>query len=340
MFRSLLSACLLTPLLLAATPAHATVRAYAGAVAGNAGNGTLFGCATSGPSIAAPWFAGIGVPTEGIAPCGLSGGIEDRTAASGPITASMSAVGPMVGNVGTFTGSAQARADHWSLGVAAEGRSTGGSSSMTYRQAAAFASFSETVLYTSPTVAAGTAGSTNFSFLIDGLLKSQPNAPYSQQGDIALSIRINDGTGIWTSFAGTVINDRMPFLRGGGSFQTDGFALSPGAFEGSARVTSTANFGFVWGTPFKVEIALLTSVSPCCYGTALASDFYNTAQLDGIDAFAGGRKIIDFEVGTSAGYRLGAAGVMARPVPEPGTYGMAALGLCLVAAATRRRGRH
>lgn len=332
-------ACFALVVMLSSAPAQAELRAYAGAVAGNAGNGTVFGCATSGPSIAGPWFSGISIPTEGIAPCGLSGGIEDKTSASGPISAGMSVVGPMANAGGVFTGSAQARADYWSLGVAAEATATGGSSPSTFRQAAAFASFTETLIYSSTTVAPGTAGYTNFSFLIDGLLKNQPNLPYTQQGDINLSIRVNNGPGIWTSFAGTVVNNGTPYLRGGSTGLPGSFVLSPGAFEGSAVVSSTANFAFVWGAPFTVQVAMIVSVSPCCFGTSMTADFYNSAVLDGIDAYAGGNKVGDFIVMASSGALLGAGGVVARPVPEPATPLLAALGLALIAGASRRMRR-
>src|ERR671921_778697 len=59
--------------LLAAAPMHAQLRANAGVVAGNAQFGPQFQCATSGPTIGPPWFAGLTLPTEGIAACGLSG---------------------------------------------------------------------------------------------------------------------------------------------------------------------------------------------------------------------------------------------------------------------------
>jgi hypothetical protein len=248
----------------------------------------------------------------------------------------MSVVGPMANAGGVFTGSAQARADYWSLGVAAEATATGGSSPSTFRQAAAFASFTETLTYSSATVAPGTAGYTNFSFLIDGLLKNQPNLPYTQQGDINLSIRVNNGPGIWTSFAGTVVNNGTPYLRGGSTGLPGSFVLSPGAFEGSAVVTSTANFAIVWGTPFTLQVAMIASVSPCCFGTSMTADFYNSAVLDGVDAYAGGNKVGDFIVNGSSGATLDASGVIARPVPEPSTYGLALLGLVLIASASRR----
>ena len=146
--------------LLAASPVHAQLRANAGVVAGNARFGPQFQCATSAPTIGAPWFAGLTLPTEGIAACGLSGMVDDRMGIAGPLTAVASASGPMA-STGAFTGTAKARASYWDLGVAASGTATGDLSSATYHQAAAYASFAEDLTFTSPSVLNGTVGHVN-----------------------------------------------------------------------------------------------------------------------------------------------------------------------------------
>ena len=47
----------------------------------------IFGCATSGPVLGGGWRGGLILPTEGFAGCNLQGGLDDRTAALGPLTA-------------------------------------------------------------------------------------------------------------------------------------------------------------------------------------------------------------------------------------------------------------
>lgn len=324
--------------LLAASPAHAQLRANAGVVAGNARIGSQFQCATSGPTIGAPWYAGLSLPTEGIAACGLSGLVDDRTGIAGPLAAAAAASGPMA-STGAFTGTAKARANYWNLGVSASGTATGDVAPGTYHQAAAYASFAEDLTYTSASVANGTAGYTNFSFLVDGMMQNLSVAPYTQQGSIALSFLVNNL--LWTAFLASSTNNEIPFVAAGGSTGLPGnFVLLPGSLDGSANITTTGNFGFTWGTPLHVEVAMYTSVGPCCYGASLTSDFYNSALLTGVDAYASGGLVRDFVVNTSSGRRLGAGGIVSEPpttVPEPGPFGLVLLGLAAAGWSVRRR---
>lgn len=325
-----------------ATATAAELQAYAGAVGGIAsGSGGPFACATSGPTIGQGWFAGIALPTEGFAPCSLGGGIDNQIAPTGPLVAQQS-VNALVGS-GSFVGEAHARADYGRLGVSASGTMTGESTAATYREAAGFARFQDTLTLSAPGVAAGTAGTLDFAFLIDGMLKSVSKAPYTQQGDIALGIRVGSGVGNpargpWYSFLATVVSDGTPFVRGGGTGMPGALVLGPGSLQGSAEVLSTANFGFVWGQPLDVEVAFFTSVSPCCFGTSLDASFMSTALLTGIAARANGTAVTAFSVASASGTAYGPAGLL--PVPEPATTALWAVGLLalgLHAAPFRRR---
>lgn len=317
-----------------AVPASASqLRAYAGVVAGNAsGAGGPFACATSGPTIGNGWFAGLALPPEGFAGCNLAGGIDDQQGSAGPLNASQSASGPMMGGVGTYTGSAQARAADWSLGVAVNGTATGGTSAFTYHQSAAFASFIDTVTLQAPGIATGTSGAVNFAFLVDGIMGQASVAPYTQQSDIGLGIRVN-GTFIWDSFRGTNLGQSLPYVRGGSTGLPGGFVLGPGTLDGSALVTSTANFGIQWGVPFTVEVALIANTHPCCQGASSSVDFLNTALPKGVDAYGPGGKIDQFTVATASGARIGPGGLL--PVPEPGSWLLALAGLGVLAITTR-----
>ena len=311
------------------------IQAYAGAVAGFAQGGTgPFGCATSGPTIGFPWYAGISLPTEGFASCHLAGGIDNQLASNGVLSASQSVSGPAVG--GTFSGSAQARAGYWNLGVAVDGSNSGGSAPSVYRQTAAFARFLVPVTLNSPGIAPGTAGFVNFSFLVEGSMFSDRNAPYTQQADTYLGLRVNSTTsGPWMAFAATLVDEGLPYVRGGATGLPGAFVLGPGSLTGSATVTSTGNFAMRWGVPFEVEVALYAQQSSCCYGTTLSADFLNTAVLTGIQAYGPAGRVNEFTGFDDAGNLLGASGVLSA-VPEPGRVMLMVVGLTALVACRRR----
>lgn len=313
------------------------LQAYAGAVAGVAQGTGPFACATSGPTIGDGWFAGLRMPTEGFAGCNLQGGIQNQTGTAGTLTATQTAAGSVSG--GSYTGSAMARAGYWNLGAAAEGTMTGSTSAFTYHQSSAFARFSVPVTLTSTGIATGSPGQVNFRFLVEGLMSSLPNAPYTQQGDVRLGIRVNGSpAGTWNAFMGTVVNDGEPYLRGGSTGLPGGFVTAPGAFSGSAEVTTTANFAMQWGVPFEVEVALFTDVYPCCLGASITSDFSQTAALTGIEAYWQGGRVTDFTGTDAVGNVLGPNGVV--PVPEPASTALVISGLVCVAAMVRRQRGH
>ena len=324
--------CLLSVWALAGPAAGAELQAYAGAVAGFA-NGA--DCGTSGPDIPGPWFGGLTLPVGGFGGCGLSGGVDNRTAASGPLSASQSVTGPAVS--GTFTGTAQAHADYWSLGVAADGANSGGAATLVYRQTASFARFLVPVTLNSPGLATGTPGAVNFTFHVEGSMTSLPNAPYTQQIDTYLQLRINGALNPWTSFAATIVNDNLPFVRGGATGLPGSFVLGAGTLSGFADVTSTAGFAFQWGVPFLVEVAMSAQESTCCYGTSMGSDFLNTAYLSGIQAYGPGGLITDFSGLDGVGNALGPTGITGA-VPEPASaWLLLAGGVALALLRHRRR---
>lgn len=99
-----------------------------------------------------------------------------------------------------------------------------------------------------------------------------------------------------------------------------------GSLSGSADVASTGNFGFLWGVPFTAEVALSAQQSTCCFGTSLAADFVNTAQVSGIQAFGPGGRVTDFSGFDDAGNLLGPTGITDE-APEPSAALLMAAGL-------------
>lgn len=312
--------------------AAAELQAYAGVVGGLAfGNGG-FDCATSGPTIGNGWSSGLSLPTEGMAFCHLAGGVDNQISASGPLHAAQSVVGPSAS--GQFIGSASAHAEYGRLGVAASGSKAGGTSSFNFDSAASFARFQDELTLNNPAFATGTAATVSFSFHIEGSMSSASNAPFTQQSDVALGVRVDSG-GIFDVFRATLINDQLPFVRGGSSGLPGAFNSGPGVLSGAADITSLGGFNFQWGVPFKLEVALRTLLNPCCFGTSQTTDFFNTARLSGITVNGAGGPITDFLVSSSSGTAYSAAGVTAVPLP----CSLPLLGAGLAALGLRRRAR-
>lgn len=309
------------------------LRSYAGVVAGNAVIGPQFQCATSGPTIGNGWFAGLTLPLEGIGACGLVGGTDDKVAAAGPLNSTFAASGPMA-TTGTYSGNAQARADYWSLGVAMAGTATGDSVSTTYAQAASFSSFTLDVTYNHPSIASGTPGTTDFAFLVDGVMQSLPVGSFTQQVDLQFGLRVNDRF-IWDVLRAKVVSADLPVLSGGSTGLPGGFVFAPGSLAGAATLTTTGQFQMVWGVPFKLEVALVGNSYPCCMGSSNSADFLNSATLAGIIARGPNGTVTDFSVTTASGPVVGPGGIL--PVPEPHTWALWLCGIVSVAAAAWRR---
>lgn len=304
--------------------AGAEIQAYAGVAAGIAFGGGGFACATGGPTIGNGWFAGIALPTEGFAGCNLAGGIQNQTAGSGTLTSFQDVTGPAA--AGQFTGSAEATASFGRLGVLAEGTKQGATSGFHYDGAAAFARFADSLTIAHASVPTGTAGGVSFTFTVDGSMGGVSNAPYTQQADTRLGVRINN-TFIWDVFRATVINDTIPYVRGGSVGLPGDFTIVPGSLSGEATLTTTAAFAFQWGVPFTLEVALMNSLRPCCYGTSLFSDFLHTSVLSGITAYGPAGAVPGFTVVSASGTAYGPDGVGPVPLPAAGWLLLAALGL-------------
>ncbi len=225
----------------------------------------------------------------------------------------------------------------WKLGVRAEGVSTGLASTSTYRKSAAYASVAQDLVYTDPSIANGTAGITNFTFTIDGSLNSSLVAPYGQQGDIYFSMLVNNL--LWNSFVVTAIDNGLPSIRGASSGLPGNFVATPGTAAGSATFTTLSAFAMVWGTALHVEVAMHTSVSPCCLGASLTSDFYNSVKLTAIEAYAGSNPVSGFIGSTSSGQQLNGRGIIPgdTTVPEPTSLVVMFVGLAGVGLVARRQ---
>lgn len=307
-----------------------SLRAYAGAVGGQvSGPGN---CGTYRMSIP-EWSAGLTLPLDGIAGCGLAGGEVDHLGSRGTLSAQQGVDGQVPD--GRYQGSASARAAYGSLGVAADGLMTGAvNGGGTRHQSAALASFSDRLTLTSPGVADGQSLQLLFGWTISGSLQSQGQPPYGQFANVTLSTRINgidtsDDFGVYLSIGGN------PFYSPAPRFVENGFTIADGGLSGSGRVQSQFLYTVQAGSAFTFEAALRTSVQPCCFGATLSTDFLQSAHLSSIRVFRNGTELGDFAIDAASGALYGAGGV--TPVPEPGAGLLALAGLALVGWRARRR---
>ena len=156
-----------------------SLEALAGAI-GGIGNASIpQGCTTYGPPTPLGSFfgSGISIPIGGITSCGYSGGVNDVTAASGPLLTSKTLPPVLLGNLGfagTFTGSADATADYKSLGASAHGTITsggrGGPTALEETTGAAF--FSDTLKASSPSIPDNSPGFIRYQFQFGGSLST------------------------------------------------------------------------------------------------------------------------------------------------------------------------
>jgi len=298
----------------------ASLDAFAGVI-GGAGLGTVPGGCSNAPPPALSFFSFTGTawPVEGIAACGYSGGLDQASAASGPLSLSKSlppvSLGSSPGS-GTFDGSAQAVANYGRLGTNAHafigaGRPGGN----TQFQSIAAASFSDTLTASSPLVAAASAGFVSYQFSVDGSLTAlgAPEAFYFGETYMALDLQHQGGPTYQVLNAtvrrggiGTLSNRPLPA----------GWATSEGSLIGGSTVFAR-DFPMVWGQAWDVQVGLVA----WAYGTA-DSNFLSTARLTGLTLYDANHNLVSaFNLSAASGTDYVSA------VPEPQTWLLLLLGL-------------
>ncbi|RZL35125.1 MAG: PEP-CTERM sorting domain-containing protein [Rubrivivax sp.] len=312
------AACLVAASSAAAAP---SLDAYAGAI-GGAGIGTVPGGCSMSPAKALDFFTfnGFTLPPEGIAACGYSGGLDQASAATGPLTLAKSLPAVSLGprpSEGSFTGNAQSVARYGSLGASAHGdiglgRPTG---SVALYESVGAARFNDTLTASSPMVSALSAGFVSYRFAVDGRL-DVPGTPapyYFGETYFVLDVQHQGGPVYEVMNAHT--------RRGGVSTISNGppgagWTTGPGLLDGAGSF-EIKDFPMVWGQPWEVSVGLLS----WAYGSADAN-FLSTAKLTGLTLYdAHHVEVTTFSLSAASGTAYLA------PVPEPAAAALLALGL-------------
>ena len=326
---------------LSGTAARAQTSAHAMIVSGQAGHagGGVFDCATSGPQpgVLARFGTGNALPTEGYAYCGLAGGIDDNSSATG-VSAAHVDLGPSGNpfNKGVHLQTSDATADFGVLKASSSGSYTGEpGGGFEYAQGEGAAGSTDTL----PTPTG--ASSIQFGFTVDG----SASVAKTSQVLALFNYQINSGP-IFTIFSANVLGDTSSVrgLDGGAFVDLAGFTVAVGSVSGSDTVY-TFRTELPSSPTFDLTLGLYAGSYPSPLGGIANADFSETVRLSSIETFDASGHAFDFGAITGASGRIyDATGVHAAVVvgaPEPSTWAMMLLGfagLGLVSyRSTRRR---
>jgi hypothetical protein len=302
--------------------------AYAGVV-GGAGNGST---STFGPPAELSFFvlSYLPIPLGGISQTGYTGGISQVSAASGPLTNSMS-VGPVIlGNPtfgAFFDGTANSVANYGSLGASAHANILGGlpGNPLALFSSAGAAKFSDTFTVSSPLVASTSAGFVRYQFSVDGSLTSLGTpAPFFFGGTLATLVIQQQGGPVYEILVAQVYRGETGTILG--SPPPPGWTTSMGSLSGGSTFYSL-DLPMNWGQPWDVSVGLLAQA----YGTA-DTNFLTTAKLTGLELFdANHVQVTQFSINSVSGTDY----INAGPTPEPATMLLLGTGLAALAGARK-----
>ncbi|HME68481.1 MAG TPA: PEP-CTERM sorting domain-containing protein [Myxococcota bacterium] len=295
----------------------ASLEAFAGTIAGVSSCETFM----TAPPIA-NFFGGgqgfiVGTTGNGISDCGLQGGFQDVTQATGPLTSPLESLTAVPVSGGNFTGSASGTANYGSMGASANGQFTGTTGPLVLTSAASFGIFDDLLTITSPNHATGSLGDVQFTFTIQGSIATPGSNPtFATSADALLALHVGSGASMTSQniFHATVFPTSASVPACSGNLA--GLTVQAGLISGNARC-STGPLAFEYGVPFEIAAGLLVQALPDTGGNATGS---MTAALTGINI--------------SGETNFGASGSSGTsyPVPEPSTVmlltgGLAALWL-------------
>jgi hypothetical protein len=329
-----LALCSLTVLAMPSAVRAGTIDTFVLAVGGQAILGPNFECATFiAPSAVREVFgAGVSLPTDGLATCGVGGDLRSTTGTSGTVSDSMSFSSVFNGSSNAFTGSASATAQYGSLGVAAHSTFDGPMNSFIVEGAEAYSSFHATGLQ--PNTLADTV---RFQFTVDGNLSVNVAPPFYSASDVQVAYQLDSGP-IYTLMHGLVSDSvSTPFIGSGTGAPVSGFTLAPGSLSGSGAF-NTFDLAIVPGAPFDLSLFMFAYTIPAP-GAVNEANFLTTANLTGIQLFSGGQAIPDFLITSDFGVVFGPNGVIQSngSAAEPATMLLLGAGMVLVARLRRQR---
>ena len=342
-FRSILFGVVASMACVAAGTANAAVATFTQAVGGQSS------CATfSVPAPILQFFGsvGTGVPSAGLAACGIAGSATHQTNGSNGPLSDTTTLGPTPitsgFGAGSFAGTASAIAQQHTVGASAAAQFNGPTDAFTVVGADAFGLISDAFV-AAPDAAhpAGTPGVTRFVLTIDGTLDyTSLGAPASGDGRVYANYRQGTSPIFTLLAAGAGVSGNFVSLAPTGGISNFVITQIPGVsvnISGNATA-HTFDMPFVYGTPFDFSLGLVASVQPRTRSDIEAL-FLSTAALTGMLVFeSNGAPVLDFAFASGTGLRYDENGVLA-PVPVPPATLLMVVMLFGLAARPRRQ-RH
>lgn len=317
------------------TAAHAaTVETYVLTIGGQSQLGPNFACTTFGPATPGlSFFAnlGPGIPTEGLAFCGVGGGFRTTTLAGrGPLSDSRSLSNTFNNGANAFSGTALALARTGSVLASSDATFTGSSNSLITEGASSYGLFVDRLTASSPSVAAATAGTIRLTFTVDGEVSVAGPPPFNSTADVEVNYSVAGGPNYILMRAQANRSDLVPSAVFPSGAPLTGFTAAPGSFGGAGQVQSFF-VPFTWGQPFDLKVGVLAASIPGSSATAHV-DFSRGVTLTGIELRANEQPVSNFTITSESGTAYGPTGV-----PEPAIGAMTLAGVVSLAAAARRR---
>jgi hypothetical protein len=276
---------------------------FALSVGGNS-QGGVGGCSTfMSPAPVFAWFnEGLSLPLDGLTVCGVPGGFDDLTQASGPITRSRSLTSAW--SDVNYTGSSVVNANYGDFSATANAVYTGSTSSTFVCGTEGMGVSQDTFTLTSPSVANGQPGTIQFTLTVTGGLSTNANAT------VTIAVKYLIGGGLYSMFRSQANNAfTNPSLSTLPGADLSGITLAPGSLSGTAQAPSFAH-AITFGTPFTLDFATLALVVPGT-GTITAQSHFH-AYVSHIEVRGPlGQLLPDVKIVTASGTPYSVSGLLA-----------------------------
>jgi hypothetical protein len=323
---------------MAAVPGFAgSLQVYTGVVGGS------ISCNQGGgpPAAITAFFSdtlGFGIPIGGIAPCGLSGQVNNVSQGTGPLNSNYNLNNVALVTGATSSGSASASANYGNVDATASTTINGVVGGTGLSEAVAFGIDNDTL-----NIPGSGSGFMSFGFEFGGSLEvGNPGNGGEGQEDVVVQVGNIMQEVFYAGLSGTTVGVEGEELDSAGAYAfgepVPGCVTGSGSFTCTNATFSTSMLPITFGMPMTFDFGLASAVEADDDQT-VASDPPNIS-LNSIQVYnASGQMLQDFTIQSGSGAVYGADGIEAEPAntPEPSSFVLAGIGLTIAGVIRRRR---